>query len=149
MPKPFTHWRPITLRSLVTGPDPSLVIGRIDAAIDAVAGSGSDTNKVNSAKTLLLEAIQDTKKVEGRDIALLQSVIAKEDEGRMALASVEWISGKRQKAESQLELTREMLDQLEEEPFNTTKSISRSKKPRLCDSTLATSPWCSKQVVLD
>jgi hypothetical protein len=97
------------------------VISRIDAAIDAAAGSGSDTNMVNTAKTMLSDAIKSTKTVEGRDISLLQRVIAKEGEGRMALASLEWTSGEKQKAESQLELTCERLDQLEEDAIERNK----------------------------
>jgi hypothetical protein len=100
------------------------VISRIDAAIDAAAGSGSDTNRVNAAKILLSDAIKSTKTVEGRDIPLLQRVIAKEGEGRMALASLEWTSGEKQQAESQLELTCERLDQLEEDAILRNKVVN-------------------------
>ena len=62
-----------------------------------------------------------TKTVEGRDIPLLQRVIAKEGWGRMALASLEWTSGEKQKAESQLELTCKRLDQLEEDAIQRNK----------------------------
>ncbi|KAG7351712.1 tetratricopeptide repeat protein [Nitzschia inconspicua] len=97
------------------------VISRIDAGIDAAAGSGNDPKKVNTAKVVLSEAIKSTKLVEGRDIPLLQRVIAKEGEGRMALASLEWTSGEKQKAESHLELTCERLDQLEEDAIQRNK----------------------------
>jgi tetratricopeptide (TPR) repeat protein len=96
------------------------VISRLDAGIDAAAGS-SDAKSTTAAKTLLVEAIASTKTVEGRDIPLLQRVIAKEGEGRMALASLEWTSGEKQKAESQLELTCERLDQLEEDAIQRNK----------------------------
>lgn len=104
------------------------VISRIDAGIDAAAGSGSDSKKVNTAKVLLSEAIKSTKTVEGRDIPLLQRVIAKEGEGRMALASLEWTSGEKQKAESQLELTCERLDQLEEDAIQRNKVNAPPKR---------------------
>lgn len=104
------------------------VISRIDAGIDAAAGSGSDSKKIGIAKDLLTEGIKSTKSVEGRDIPLLQRVIAKEGEGRMALASLEWTSGEKQKAESQLELTCERLDQLEEDAIQRNKINAPPKR---------------------
>jgi hypothetical protein len=95
------------------------VIAQIDAGIDAA--SSSSANTVESSKSLLQAAIPRTKTVEARDIPLLQRVIAKEGEGRMALASVLWTSGERQEAEAQLGLACERLDQLESD------AIARNK----------------------
>ena len=84
------------------------VISELDAGIDLAA-----TGENDKAAALLKNAIQRTKTVEGRDIPLLQRVIAKEGEGRMALASVLWVSGDRIDAEAQLGKACERLDQLE------------------------------------
>jgi hypothetical protein len=100
------------------------VISRIDSGIDAAAnaaGSSASAGNVNDAKIMLQEAIKSTKTVEGRDIPLLQRVIAKEGEGRMALAALEWTSNEKQAAESQLELTCERLDQLEADAIQRNK----------------------------
>ncbi len=104
------------------------VISRIDAGIDGAAAaaaaatsSSGDSSKMTAAKVALVDAIKSVKTVEGRDIPLLQRVIAKEGEGRMALASLEWTSGEKQKAESQLEVTCERLDQLEADAMQRNK----------------------------
>lgn len=106
------------------------VISLLDAAIDGAAqvaggrssskkdaaatNTNTNTNPAADAKELLLKAIARTKTVEGRDVPLLQRVIAKEGEGRMALATLEWsTTGERQEAETQLSLTCQRLDQLE------------------------------------
>lgn len=83
-------------------------ISSIDAGIDA-----ADYDAEASIK-LIKSAFSKIKLVEGRDIPLLQRVIAKEGEGRVALASIYWSqSGGRQDAESQLGLACQRLDQLE------------------------------------
>lgn len=86
------------------------VIAAFDAGIDAAA-----TGKSNSddAKVVLKTALKRIKTIEGRDIPLLQRVIAKEGEGRLVLASLYWTSGEKPEAESQLGLACERLDQLE------------------------------------
>lgn len=84
------------------------VIADLDAGIDLAATTDND-----KATITLKNAIQRTTTVEGRDIKLLQRVIAKEGEGRMALASVLWVSGDRSEAEAQLGKACERLDQLE------------------------------------
>ena len=61
------------------------VISLLDAGIDAAAA-----NNVQDANAILTKAIPQTKGVESRDVALLQRVIAKEGEGRMALAALLW-----------------------------------------------------------
>jgi hypothetical protein len=93
------------------------VISALDAGIDAA----SSTTKPEQAIPILKEAIARTKTVEGRDIPLLQRVIAKEGEGRMALASVAWNTGDRAEAEKQLGLACERLDQLEADAINRNK----------------------------
>lgn len=70
------------------------VISLLDAGIDLAAA-----DKIDEAKSVLENAIGKTKGVEGRDVLLLQRVIAKEGEGRMALASLLWANGQRGEAE--------------------------------------------------
>ena len=70
------------------------VMSLIDAGVDLAAA-----DQVSEAESLLEKAVQKTKGVEGRDTALLQRVIAKEGEGRMALAALLWNDGNRPKAE--------------------------------------------------
>ena len=91
------------------------VISGLDAGIDlaAAATSSGDTNDVKKATTALKSAIGRTTTVEGRDIKLLQRVITKEGEGRMALSSLLWTSGSRQDAESQRGEACQRMDQLE------------------------------------
>ena len=103
------------------------VISSLDAGIDAA--SSSDTKKVEQSKIILKESIKKTKTVEGRDIPLLQRVIAKEGEGRMALASVSWTTGDRPEAEEQLGLACERLDQLEADAINRNKINPPPKLP--------------------
>lgn len=83
------------------------IISSIDAGIDASDHDGE------AGASLIKKAFKKIKGVEGRDIPLLQRVIAKEGEGRVALASIYWASGERQDAESQLGLACQRLDQLE------------------------------------
>lgn len=73
------------------------VISLLDAGIDLAAA-----DKTEQAKSVLSKAVGKTKGVEGRDVALLQRVIAKEGEGRVVLASALWDQGReeRGKAES-------------------------------------------------
>ena len=84
------------------------VISALDAGIDAAS-----TEKVDEAKVMIKEAFKRIKTVEGRDIPLLQRVIAKEGEARLALASLYWTSGEKPEAEAQLGRACERLDQLE------------------------------------
>ena len=70
------------------------VISLIDAGIDLAAGG-----IIEEATPLLKTGIQKTVSIEGRDIELLQRVVAKEGEGRLALASILWESGERASAE--------------------------------------------------
>lgn len=95
------------------------VISILDAGIDAAA-SNKEGN-ADEAKRLLKEGIAKTKTVEGRDIPLLQRVIAKEGEARIALASLSWTTGDRPEAEKQLGLACQRLDQLEADAIQRNK----------------------------
>lgn len=94
------------------------VQSKIDAGIDAAgavsASSSSSKDDFVAAEELLKDGIQSTTKVEGRDVPLLQRVIAKEGEGRMALAALQWsTAGQKSDAETQLTAVCSRLDQLE------------------------------------
>ena len=105
------------------------VMSLIDVGIDQAA----DGN-IEAAKSTLRTAISSTKKVEGRDIALLQRVIAKEGEGRIALASLLWDSGNKLDAETEYGKACERLDQLEANAIQRQKSGSGNlikEPPRL------------------
>ena len=98
------------------GDRPHSVISGLDAGIDlaAAATSSGDSTVVKKATTVLKNAIDRTTTVEGRDVKLLQRVITKEGEGRMALSSLLWtIGNNRQDAESQRGEACQRMDQLE------------------------------------
>eukprot|EP00977_Amphora_coffeiformis_P015393 scaffold4510_cov183-Amphora_coffeaeformis.AAC.78 len=63
------------------------VISLLDAGIDAAAAG-----QVDDATVTLQKAIAQTPGVSGNDVGLLQRVIAKEGEGRLALAALLWNS---------------------------------------------------------
>ena len=87
------------------------VISRIDAGIALAAAPGEQ--EVSRAEDILRSAIQSTVGVESRDVQLLQHVITKEGEGRMALAALLWSDGKRMEAEQVLGEACVRLDQLQ------------------------------------
>jgi len=92
------------------------VISRIDAGIDLAADASSGPNSKNKdeSKSVLSKAIAQSKGVESRDVSLLQRVVAKEGEGRMALASILWSNPQeRLTAEQELGEACIRLDQLE------------------------------------
>ncbi len=100
-----------TLASLAfkdIGDKPRSVISALDAGID-LAG----TEDVEEAKKVLMAAIKSTTAVEGRDVELLQRLIAKESEARMALASILWSSNAKADAETQFGEACGRLDQLQ------------------------------------
>lgn len=99
------------------GDRPRFVISQIDYGIDLAA---SDQNE--KAEQVLKDIIPKTKGVEARDIALLQRVVAKEGEGRMALASILWEEGNRIEAEQFLGDACLRLDQLQAD------AVARMKK---------------------
>ncbi len=88
------------------------VISEIDAGIDL-----STTTDYNAARRVLSEAIKKTTSVEGRDVELLQRVIAKEGEARVALASIMWGAGDKIAAEDTFYEACSRLDQLEADYF--------------------------------
>lgn len=90
------------------GDRPRSVIAALDAGIDLAA-----TDNINEAKDVLTAAIKSTISVEGRDVELLQRVIAKESEARMALASLLWSSNAKADAEVQFGEACGRLDQLQ------------------------------------
>jgi hypothetical protein len=101
------------------------VISQLDAGIDLAAASPANkgprttsNSDTNSASVILTKAIDMTTTVEGKDVALLQRVIAKEGEARIALASLLWDAGSRQAAETQLGTACLRLEQLEADAAN-------------------------------
>lgn len=74
------------------------VISLLDAGIDAAAA-----DNMEEASSLLKKAIAQTAGVESRDVGLLQRVIAKEGEGRMALAALLWNDVKNTNGKAQAE----------------------------------------------
>lgn len=93
-------------------------ISKLDAGIDlagiADIDSGSGSGKYfDEAVLLLKEGIKSTTLVEGRDVELLQRVIAKEGEARIALASILWSHGDKAAAEAELGEACGRLDQLQ------------------------------------
>ena len=84
------------------------IISQMDEGIDLAA-----LGKTASAKETITSAIKNMKKLEGGDVDLLQRLLAKEGESRIALASILWDSGDRQEAESLLGTACYRLEQLE------------------------------------
>lgn len=80
----------------------------MDAGIDLAA-----MGKTTQAKDTITNAIKSMKTIEGGDVDLLQRLIAKEGESRIALASILWDSGDKQEAESLLGTACYRLEQLE------------------------------------
>jgi len=67
------------------------VISYIDYGIDLAMGySSGEKVALEEVQNVLTKGIESTTKVEGRDIRLLQHVVSKEGEGRLALASILW-----------------------------------------------------------
>lgn len=95
------------------------VISKLDAGIDLAANvasasaSGSTTEELEETIQLLKDGIGSTTSVEGRDVALLQRVIAKEGEARIALASILWSANQKSQAEAQLGEACGRLEQLQ------------------------------------
>ncbi|CAB9512416.1 expressed unknown protein [Seminavis robusta] len=84
------------------------IISEMDAGIDIAA-----LGRTSEAKTQITAAIQNMKKIEGGEVDLLQRVLAKEGESRIALASVLWDSGDKQEAESMLGSACYRMEQME------------------------------------
>jgi len=91
------------------GDRPRSVISALDAGIDLAA-----SDNIKDASTSLEKAIKSTTSVEGTDIELLQRVIAKEGEARIALASILWgAKDTKPAAEDQLFQACARMDQLQ------------------------------------
>jgi len=90
------------------GDRPRSVIAALDAGIDLAA-----SDDVTSAKTRLQNSIDSTTAAQANDVELLQRVIAKEGEARIALASVLWTANEKPAAEDQLYQACARLDQLQ------------------------------------
>ena len=84
------------------------IISQMDEGIDLAS-----LGKAKEANEVITGAIKNMKKIEGGDVDLLQRLIAKEGESRIALASALWDSGDRQEAESLLGTACFRLEQLE------------------------------------
>jgi len=102
------------------------VISLTDAGIDLAAA-----DKTNDAKSLLRKTIPKTKGIEASDVGLLQRVVAKEGEGRMALASLLWDEGQRQEAETILGDACIRLDQLQADAARRKDGSSQQPPARL------------------
>jgi tetratricopeptide (TPR) repeat protein len=99
------------------------VISRTDAGLDyaivaaaaAAAAPSSDKAAWQRAETVLRDAIRRAPGIESRDVSLLQRVIEKEGEGRMALAALLWSDNQRNEAERVLGDACLRLDQLQDQ----------------------------------
>jgi phage gp37-like protein len=95
------------------------VLSLLDAGIDMAAATASTTaTSITTSDTidLLTKAIDRTIKVESRDVNLLQRLLAKEGEARMALASILWSTpGKLADGEAQYGQACLRLEQLEQD----------------------------------
>jgi hypothetical protein len=98
-------------------------IAAIDAAIDGYAATGD----VAAAETSLATAIAKTVGVEGRDVRLLQRVITKEGEARLALAGLYWSDNKKSQAEEVLGDACVRLDQLSNQMDGATASTTKAE----------------------
>jgi tetratricopeptide (TPR) repeat protein len=76
------------------GDKPRAAISLLDAGVDLAAAS-----KISQAKSTILEALQRTKGVQSNDVSLLQRVVEKRGEARVALASLLWSDGNNSDAE--------------------------------------------------
>ncbi|KAL3764549.1 hypothetical protein ACHAWO_007920 [Cyclotella atomus] len=93
------------------GDKPRATICRLDEGIDLASGVKDD--KVDAkVKNYLVEVIDSTPGVDGRDVQLLQRVVAKEGEARIALSGLLWGSKEKGAAESQLGTACARLDEL-------------------------------------
>lgn len=97
------------------GDKPRKVICALDRGIDMACGLGDgkdDDKKLTLAKNTLEEEIENDVNVEGRDVALLQRLVVKEGEARLALSGVLWGSNSKGAAEAQYGTACSRLDEL-------------------------------------
>ncbi|KAL7549560.1 hypothetical protein ACHAWF_012829 [Thalassiosira exigua] len=108
------------------GDKPRSVICALDRGIDMAAGldvaggrgKGGEKDggkKLALTREALEDAIASDVNVEGRDVELLQRVVAKEGEARVALAGVLWNADRRAAAEDQYGTACSRLDELNED----------------------------------
>ena len=86
------------------GDKPRATICRLDRAIDLACGfkeEGDKTNNVGKVKQIMVEAIDSTVGVDGKDVQLLQRVVVKEGEARIALSGLLWGTKEKAAAETQ------------------------------------------------
>jgi len=103
------------------------VMALLDAGIAKAAAADDD-----KAIALLQRAIPMTNGVESRDYELLQRLVSKEGEGRMALAALLWNKGERSQAEESLGTACLRLDQLQEaDRLRANSRIEEPKAPKL------------------
>ena len=105
------------------------VISSLDAGIDLAAAG-----KTEQAKEVLNNAVSGTTKAEARDVELLQRVIAKEGEARLALASILWDNKERGAAEKVLGDACIRLEQLDADAAARNARLGR--KPELAPAKL-------------
>ena len=106
------------------------VISLLDAGIDAACTTSNKDD--NAAKELLQKGIQSTTTSESRDVALLQRVVAKEGEGRIVLAALEWTNtggdnSLRGAAEQEITTTCERMNQLEQDALQRLEKTTTTK----------------------
>lgn len=121
------------------GDTPRAVISKVDAGIDLVAAASIQGKNDETAVSMLETAISKTKGVEGRDVKLLQRVIVKEGEGRMALAAYLWDQGQRQDAETVLGDACIRLEQLQADAAQRA-SVEAAKKQAQGSTSASSSP---------
>ncbi|KAL9179166.1 hypothetical protein ACHAXT_008456 [Thalassiosira profunda] len=114
------------------GDKPRSVICALDRGIDLASGldGGKEGGKrLANAKTILEEAISSDVNVEGRDVELLQRVVAKEGEARIALSGILWDANQKSAAEQQYGTACARLDELTED--YRAREAERIKKGRM------------------
>ncbi|KAL3804525.1 hypothetical protein HJC23_002564 [Cyclotella cryptica] len=97
------------------GDKPRATICRLDRAIDLASAfkeEGDKNNNVGKVKQIMVEAIDSTVGVDGRDVQLLQRVVAKEGEARIALSGLLWGTKEKAAAEAQFGEACGRLDEL-------------------------------------
>ncbi|KAL7538886.1 hypothetical protein ACHAXR_011699 [Thalassiosira sp. AJA248-18] len=98
------------------GDKPRSVICALDRGLDLASGLGTTKSDGKKMELLAIKALEDAIEsdvnVEGRDVELLQRVVAKEGEARIALSGVLWNSNQKGAAESQYGTACSRLDEL-------------------------------------
>eukprot|EP00593_Proboscia_inermis_P013219 CAMPEP_0171309466 /NCGR_PEP_ID=MMETSP0816-20121228/19626_1 /TAXON_ID=420281 /ORGANISM="Proboscia inermis, Strain CCAP1064/1" /LENGTH=371 /DNA_ID=CAMNT_0011793003 /DNA_START=53 /DNA_END=1168 /DNA_ORIENTATION=+ len=124
-----THARAMVAFETV-GDHAAAVISALDRGIDlAAASSNQDIAKARDALEL---SIRSTPTVKGddKDIPILQRVIAKEGEARMALASILWDANERSAAETELGEACARLEQLDADADARDKVVEKKNFPK-------------------